>query len=72
LLVVGGNAQQLTAGIREDLESLRAGVTTLPGTGLLVKVLAVGGRDIDALFRRVRDRVLRHWTGRPATSLRPI
>jgi urease accessory protein len=72
LLVVGGNAQQLTAGIREDLESLQAGVTTLPGSGLLVKVLAVGGRDIDALFRRVRERVLRHWTGRSATSLRPI
>jgi len=72
LLIVGADAVQLLAGIRGDLESQRAGVTTLPGTGLLVKALAVGGREIEALFRRVRDRVLRHWTGRPATSLRPI
>ena len=72
LLVVGGDAPRLAAEIREDLESIRAGVTTLPGTGLLVKALAVGGRDIETLFRRVRERVLRCWTGRPASSLRPI
>jgi urease accessory protein len=72
LLVLGGDAPRLAAGIREDLESMSAGVTTLPGTGLLVKALAVGSRGIEALFRRVRERVLRHWTGRPATSLRVI
>ncbi len=72
LLVVGGDAAPLADGVREDLTSLRAGVTTLPGSGLLVKALAVGGRDLSALFSRVRERVLRHWTGRPATSLRPI
>jgi urease accessory protein len=72
LIVVGGDVRGLTAGIREDLGSLRAGVTTLSGSGLLVKALAVGSRDLSALFSRVRERVLRHWMGRPATSLRPI
>ena len=72
LLVVGGDGPRLAAGIREDLKSLRAGVTTLPGSGLLVKALAVGGRDIELLFRSVRERVLLHWTGRPATPLRTI
>lgn len=72
LLAVGGDVSRLTDGVRGDLESLRAGVTTLPGTGLLVKVLAAGNQDIEALFRRVRERILRHWTGRPATPLRPI
>lgn len=72
LLVVGGEASPLATGLREELASLRAGVTTLPGSGLLVKALAVGGRDIESLFRLVRERVVRHWTGRPAVPLRPI
>src|SRR4029453_1036244 len=70
LLVIGGDVQRLVEGIREDGGELRAGVSSLRGTGLLVKAVAGGLREITQFFHRVRDRVLCHWNGRSATSLR--
>ena len=70
LLAIGGDCRRLSDEIRADAESLRAGVSALPGTGLILKAVAGGLRDIQVLFHRVRDRVLAHWTGRPATPLR--
>jgi len=70
LVVIGGDVQQLIDGIRDDCGALRAGVSALRRTGLLVKAVAGGLREIHGLFHRVRDRVLTHWTGRPATVLR--
>jgi urease accessory protein len=70
LLAIGGNAQRLTEGIRDDCSPSRAGVSALRGTGLIVKAVAGGLREIHGLFHRVRNRVLSHWTGRPATALR--
>jgi len=72
LLAIGGDVQGLTDGIREDCGPLRAGVSTLRGTGLLVKAVAGGASEIFGLFHRVRQRALSHWTGRPATPLRSI
>jgi urease accessory protein len=70
LVAIGGDVQQLTDAIRDDCGSLRAGVSALRGTGLIVKSVAGGLAEIHGLFHRVRDRVLSRWTGRPATVLR--
>jgi urease accessory protein len=71
LLAVGGSPGRLEAGVREDLGPALAGVSRLRGTGLIVKALAGGRHDLEGLFRRIRDRVLREWTGRPPSTLRP-
>lgn len=70
LLALGGEPARLEAGIRDDLGEEMAGVSRLRGTGVIVKALAGEGRTIESLFRRIRERVLREWTGRSAAGLR--
>ncbi len=70
LMVVGGDPDPLIETIRPLLEGARAGVTRLPGSGMLVKMLAAEGREIEAVFRRVRERAISALAGRPATVLR--
>jgi urease accessory protein len=69
-LVVGGDPGRLESAIRETLGQAQAGVSRLRGMGLVVKVLAPSGREVEGLFRRIRDQVLLEWSGRPATPLR--
>jgi urease accessory protein len=72
LMVLGGEPEPLLERIRPLLDGARAGVTRLPGTGVLVKMLAAEGREIEAVFRRVRERVVTELVGRPATALRTM
>jgi urease accessory protein len=70
LLAVGGDPARLESAIREEFGAARAGVSRLRGTGLIVKVLAGGHSELHSLFGRIRDRIVRDWTRRPATVLR--
>ncbi|HLY09949.1 MAG TPA: urease accessory protein UreD [Planctomycetota bacterium] len=70
LMVLGGDPDQVTGILRESLGEDRAGVSRLPGTGVLLKMLAFEGREIESAFRGVRERVLSILAGRPATPLR--
>lgn len=70
LMALGGDPDALVETIRPLLEGARAGVTRLPGSGVLLKMLAAEGREIEAVFRRVRERVVSALAGRPATVLR--
>jgi urease accessory protein len=72
VLVVGGDPGRLESAIRDTLGESLSGLSRLRGTGIVVKALAPSSREVDHLFRRIRDRVLLEWTGRPATPLRPI
>ena len=72
LLVVGGDGARLVDVIRPLIADERAGVSRLPGTGVIVKMIAPEGRKIEALFRRLRERLLMELAGRPATVLRTV
>lgn len=72
LMVVGGDGDRLVDVVRPLLADERAGVSRLPGTGLLVKMVAGEGRRIEAVFRRLRERLLMELAGRPATVLRTV
>jgi urease accessory protein len=72
LLALGGRPEALVEALRGTIDGCRAGVSRLPGTGVLLKMLADRGRDIEAVFRRARERVLRELVGRPATPLRTM
>jgi len=72
LLAMGGEPEGLLETVRTAVDGCRAGVTRLPGSGVLLKMLAAEGREIEAAFRRVRERVLSHLVGRPATALRTM
>jgi urease accessory protein len=70
LIAFGGEAQRLEAAIREDLGEQQAGVSRLRGSGIIVKALAGGRQTLEALFHRIRERILCQWTGRSASLLR--
>ncbi len=70
LTLGGGDPERLISLMRAAVEGARAGVTRLPGTGVLLKMLAPRGRDIERAFRTVRERVLADLAGRSATPLR--
>lgn len=72
LLVVGGDADRLVDSLRPLLAQERAGVSRLPGTGVIVKMIASEGRRIEGAFRRLRERILTELAGRPATALRTV
>jgi len=70
LMALGGDPERLVEAIRPLTEPFSAGVTRLPGTGVVVKMLAGQGRDIEAVFGRIRERAVAELAGRPATRLR--
>jgi urease accessory protein len=70
LMAVGGEPEALGEALRPLLDGARAGVTRLPGSGVLVKMLAAEGREIETVFRRIRERTMERLAGRPATVLR--
>ncbi|HVR82709.1 MAG TPA: urease accessory protein UreD [Planctomycetota bacterium] len=72
LLALGGDPERLVESMRGSMDGCRAGVSRLPGTGVLLKMLAGQGREIEAAFRSVRQRVLHDLVGRPATPLRTM
>lgn len=72
LLAVGGEGDRLVDLIRPLIAEERAGVSRLPGTGVIVKMIAPEGRKIEAVFRRLRERILMELAGRPATALRTV
>jgi urease accessory protein len=72
LLVLGGDPGRLESRLREQLGGLQAGVSRLPGTGVIVKALSTSGQDLDRLFRGLRELACEELAGRRATSLRPI
>lgn len=72
LLAVGGEPDLLEGPIRERLRGHRAGVSRLPGSGIIVKAVAGSTGEIERLFRGIREDVLPTWTRRPASALRPI
>jgi len=70
LLALGGNGDRLVEALRPLLEGEQGGVSRLPGTGVLVKMVASDGRKIEAAFGRLRARAVEELAGRPATMLR--
>ncbi|MBV8878955.1 MAG: urease accessory protein UreD [Planctomycetaceae bacterium] len=72
LLVLGGDPERLVEILRSAVDGCQAGVSRLPGTGVLLKMLAAEGRQIEAAFRRVRERAMGDLVGRPATPLRTM
>jgi len=72
LLAVGGDPGRLVELIRPLIDQERAGVSQLPGTGVIVKLVAAEGRRVEGVFRRLRERILLELAGRPATALRTV
>jgi urease accessory protein len=72
LLALGGDSPRLLETMRAAVDGCRAGVSRLPGTGVVLKMLAPSGREVEAAFRKVRERVLGDLVGRPATALRTM
>jgi len=72
LIAIGGDGDRLVDIIRPLIADDRAGVSRLPGTGVIVKMVAPEGRKIEALFRRLRECLMMEMAGRPATALRTV
>jgi urease accessory protein len=72
LLSIGGDPAGLEGPLRDLVRDVRAGVSRLPGSGVIVKALGRSVQEIEGLFRRIREQVLRQWTGRSAAMLRSI
>jgi urease accessory protein len=71
-LISGGDGDKLVELLRPVIADERAGVSRLPGSGVIVKMVAAEGRRIDAVFRSLRELVVKELAGRPATALRTV